>query len=80
MAANVTARGVTNGMNIEILHRLATAANADLVAECIQVLLDCASANNCLTDRINITNRCFEALAAHEASSKCLSTCFGCSP
>lgn len=66
------------GLHIEIDHPLALTADAAIVEGCVKALLDCATANNCLDKQLRITSGCFEAVAKHEAASKCLSTCFGC--
>lgn len=78
MARNVTAKKEGKGVSFHIEHELAGKADAALLADCVQALLDCAKQNHCLDGKISLNPACFATLAHHNAQSKCLDRCFGC--
>lgn len=77
MAGNVRASQVQGGLQLTIEHPLATKLNPQMVASCVQAVLDCAEKNACLQDRVALTAACFETFAKHNVETQCLSTGLG---
>ena len=73
----VKAQYTERGLEIRIDHPAARNLDAEMVAGCVNELLNCAGENACLNERFALTANCFETFAKHNASSKCLETGFG---
>ena len=78
MARNVQARTEGKTVHFEINHEVLAKADSNLLAECIQSLLDCAASNRCLDGRVALNVNCLTTAAKHNDATACIARCFGC--
>ena len=76
MAIRVSREG--KGVNIYIEDPLVDKVDHDLVAGCIEAVLECCNSSGCCDGRIAINERCFETVARHNEATRCITSCFGC--
>ena len=77
MAQHVKASRTERGLEIHVDHPLAKRLNPEIVAGCVQAVMDCAEKNACVQDRLALTAACFETFAKHNVESACITTGFG---
>ena len=79
MAKNVHARTEGKTVHFQISHDVLAKADANLLADCVQALLDCAETHKCLDGRVALNANCLATVAKHNEATSCVARCFGCS-
>lgn len=76
MAVKINKSG--NSLTIHLDHPVVAKLDHELVAGCLQAVLDCCASSGCCDGRIALNERCLATVAKHNDATGCISKCFGC--
>jgi hypothetical protein len=66
-----------DGIQINLIGRRALKYDARLIEQCANAIVDCAETNACLDRGLQLTDKCFETLVAHDKKADCMTKGFG---
>lgn len=76
MAVKITKAGNTLTINVD--HPIVDKIDQNLIAGCLEAVLECCSSSGCCDGRIALNEQCLATVAKHNDAVGCITKCFGC--